>query len=224
VERAGAQARNPVGIEPRCPDTPAQSGFRVCATSSLRVGPNSRRRRFAFEFGLSATMRRPRQERARYERACVEVRLCREEELVLRHFSILRRRALRNALMASAMAAAATGASLSAASAHVRHAPTKTGMSHAAVRHISDTTDWRRDGARRREIRDKLSAPSPARKIEKGSGADSGIASIYSGRQTASGEAMDPGKMTAAQSQPAVRHRGDRHQPQQRPLGGRADQ
>jgi rare lipoprotein A len=100
--------------------------------------------------------------------------------------------------MASAMAAAATGASLSAASAHVRHAPTKTGMSHAAVRHISDTTDWRRDGARRREIRDKLSAPSPARKIEKGSGADSGIASIYSGRQTASGEAMDPGKMTAA--------------------------
>jgi rare lipoprotein A len=100
--------------------------------------------------------------------------------------------------MASAIAAAATGMNLPAASAHARHALTKTGTSHAAVRHLSDTSDWRRDGARRREIRDRLSSPSQARKIEKGSGAGSGIASIYSGRQTASGEVMDPGKMTAA--------------------------
>jgi rare lipoprotein A len=104
--------------------------------------------------------------------------------------------------MASAITAAATGTDLSTASAHARHALAKTGMSHVVVRYISDTADWRRDGVRRRKIRDKLSSPSPARsparKIEKGSGAGSGSASIYSGRQTASGEVMDPGKMTAA--------------------------
>jgi rare lipoprotein A len=100
--------------------------------------------------------------------------------------------------VASAIAAAATGTNPSAASAHARHALTKTDANHAAVRHISDTAAWRRDGVRRREIRDKLSSPSAAQKIEKGPVSGSGLASIYSGRQTASGEVMDPGKMTAA--------------------------
>jgi rare lipoprotein A len=51
----------------------------------------------------------------------------------------------------------------------------------------------------RRLVREKLSILIPASSLGDSAGhASSGVASVYSGRQTASGEMMDPGKMTAA--------------------------
>jgi rare lipoprotein A len=121
----------------------------------------------------------------------------------LKHFCTSRRRILRGLLIASAVAAVATAASQQPASAQ---SATKSGH-HGARLHQSgslrpsDAEKGRRSAEQRRAIREKLSTsahllrPSPRDSTEH---ANSGIASIYSGRQTASGEVMNPRELTAA--------------------------
>jgi rare lipoprotein A len=121
--------------------------------------------------------------------------------MTLKHFRSSRRRVVRNVLMASAMAAVAASPDIGPTSAHALHAQMKNGTSNVGAPRASDPTYNHRARRWRREVREKLSAsPSLARPSAKASvdDAGSGIASIYSGRQTASGEMMDPDKMTAA--------------------------
>jgi rare lipoprotein A len=99
------------------------------------------------------------------------------------HRKLRNRRVLRNVFMASAFVAALASGATSAASAHARHA-TRTDRIGAAA--------WGLDHHQRRGVRDKLLAP-PSRSFE-----GSGIASVYSGGGTASGEHMNSGAMTAA--------------------------
>jgi rare lipoprotein A len=98
------------------------------------------------------------------------------------------RRLLRNGFMASALVAVlASGASIRTASAHAGHGQTATDG-----KQIRTGDAWHLNHHQRRGVRDKLLA-SPSRSFE-----GSGIASVYGGGGTASGEHMNSGAMTAA--------------------------
>jgi rare lipoprotein A len=124
----------------------------------------------------------------------------------LRHFRVSQRRALRDALVAGTIAAATAGAAPRLAWAHTHFASTQIGKHYTAS---TESTAERGEGRdRRRSLRAKLFASqhqkpenshqSPLVETASGESKSLGIASIYSDRQTASGEIMDPGNMTAA--------------------------
>jgi rare lipoprotein A len=125
----------------------------------------------------------------------------------LKHDRIARnRRVLRNVLMASALTAVLTaGGSVRPALAHAHHGLSKADGNHARrpVR-IGGAGAWQRGSRRRHNVREKLLAsssrpePSIHDTAEGGHSEGSGIASVYSDHQTASGEKMDPAAMTAA--------------------------
>jgi rare lipoprotein A len=100
------------------------------------------------------------------------------------------RRTIRNVITASALALLAPGFSICVASAHAHRGQTSTDGKQA--RSIGHVAAWRHVRHQRRSIRDRLLA-SPRRSSE-----GSGIASVYSGGVTASGERMNSGAMTAA--------------------------
>jgi rare lipoprotein A len=109
--------------------------------------------------------------------------------------------------MASALTAVLTaGASIRPAVAHARHGLTRADGNNARrPTHVGDAGAWRRDSHRRRSVREKLLASSrpsePSIKDTAKGGRSfegSGLASVYSGRDTASGEQMNPAAMTAA--------------------------
>jgi rare lipoprotein A len=108
--------------------------------------------------------------------------------------------------MASALTAVlAAGGGIRPASAHAHHGSARIdGHAHRPVR-VSDGGAWRRDHHRRRDVREKLLASSgPSGRSSEHSAQSSrsfegsGIASVYSDHNTASGETMNPGAMTAA--------------------------
>jgi rare lipoprotein A len=97
------------------------------------------------------------------------------------------RRVLRNVFMASVLAAVLASGATSAASAHARHT-TSTDGKQTRIGAVA----WSLNHHQRRGVRDKLLA-SQSRSFE-----GSGIASVYGGGGTASGEPMNSGAMTAA--------------------------
>jgi rare lipoprotein A len=115
-------------------------------------------------------------------------------------------RLLRNLLMSCAMAAlVAAGAGLRPASAKghpglARGAGLTRGDGAHRAAGIGDSGAWRHDRQGRRGVREKLfvSGRLPLSRIAQPTGGDSGIASVYDGDRTASGERMKPGAMTAA--------------------------
>jgi rare lipoprotein A len=121
----------------------------------------------------------------------------------LRHFRISQRRRLRDALVAGTIAAAAVGALPHLARAH-SHAR-QIGAYRTTSKEISEKGE---DRDRHRSLRAKLFAASHRKPADSpqthapetasGESESLGVASIYSDRQTASGELMDAGKMTAA--------------------------
>jgi rare lipoprotein A len=113
----------------------------------------------------------------------------------------LNRRVIRNALMTTALLAVASGASVRLASAHANHGQSRSEGKQS--RHHFVLT--REGGVRRhnlyRGVREKLFASTALseRKVKlPGESNVSGIASVYSDKETASGEPMDPAAMTAA--------------------------
>jgi rare lipoprotein A len=97
------------------------------------------------------------------------------------------RRLLRNVFMASALVAVlVSGGKIRTASALSGHSQTTDG------KQIRTGGAWYLNRGQRRSVRDKLLA-SPSRSFE-----GSGIASVYGGGGTASGERMNSGAMTAA--------------------------
>jgi rare lipoprotein A len=118
----------------------------------------------------------------------------------------LSRRILRNVLMASAMATVlSAGSNIRPASAHVHHGVTRNdGKPHNA--RTVEAAAWRHGRHQGRGMCEKLlpSTRVPERHAghpaESGHAFDgSGIASVYRGQQTASGEHMNSAAMTAAQ-------------------------
>jgi rare lipoprotein A len=100
---------------------------------------------------------------------------------------------LRNVLMPTALAAIiASGASIYPTSAHAHH-----GQSHGKQADHS-TRGFAALGHNRHGVRDKLFARPNLFSKQTDSFNDSGIASVYSGQHTASGETMNSGDMTAA--------------------------
>jgi rare lipoprotein A len=121
--------------------------------------------------------------------------------------------------MASAMTAVvAAGIRPAPAQAHGTANRTAKGATSAHLAHTRGAATWRRDVRLRHTLRDRLGASAhaatrPAVRVSaedeskagaahegsgQGSSQGSGIASVYSDRQTASGEAMNPGALTAA--------------------------
>jgi rare lipoprotein A len=108
-------------------------------------------------------------------------------------------------LMSCAMAAlVAAGAGLRPASAKGHLGKGHLGLTRGDGAHsaaaIGDAGAWRHDRQGRRGVREKLFATArlPRSGIVPPAGGDSGIASVYDGDRTASGERMKPGAMTAA--------------------------
>jgi peptidoglycan lytic transglycosylase len=123
----------------------------------------------------------------------------------LRHLRISQRRRLRDALVAGTIAATAVGVAPRSASAHSQFASRQIGAHHTSSKETpAGERGERRE--RQRSLRGKLFAlphpanshRSPAEERASGESETLGIASIYSDRQTANGEIMDAGKMTAA--------------------------
>jgi rare lipoprotein A len=117
----------------------------------------------------------------------------------LKHY--INRRVIRNALMATALLAIASSACIHPASAHGNQGQNRS--EGKQVRHQSALTGER--AVRRqnlyRGVREKLfvSAGRSDRQIKAPAESNvSGIASVYSDKETASGEPMDPAAMTAA--------------------------
>ncbi len=83
--------------------------------------------------------------------------------------------------------------------AHAHHGPKSNGEAHRAER-ADGAGDRRRSHHAQREMRAKLftSAVLSGRRAAQSAEGGSGIASVYSGGVTASGEQMSPGAMTAA--------------------------
>jgi rare lipoprotein A len=134
------------------------------------------------------------------------------------------RRILRNVLMASAMATVLTaGGNIRPASAHAHRGVTRTDGTHTHhVVQIGEAGAWRHDRQQRRGVREKLFVrekllvrerllatsrlpgphighPAVEHPAESGHSFEgSGIASVYSDHDTASGERMNPADMTAA--------------------------
>jgi rare lipoprotein A len=111
-------------------------------------------------------------------------------------------RALRSALMALALSAGLTAVStVRPAAAHVDHR--QRNDAHYSAR-IGGGGAWRQNHHQRRAVRDRLLAVSTRYGHHRGhltshrSVAGSGVASVYSDRNTASGERMNSGAMTAA--------------------------
>jgi rare lipoprotein A len=125
----------------------------------------------------------------------------RGKDSVLKHPSNPQcRRVLRNTLMTTALAAIiASGASIHPTSAHAHYGQTRGKQSdHSSRGHAIS-------GHNRHGVRDKLFTTynpfnkQTDRSVETGRSFNySGIASVYSGQRTASGEAMHSGDMTAA--------------------------
>jgi rare lipoprotein A len=125
---------------------------------------------------------------------------------LLPQFRNLQRRRLRDALVAGAIAAATVGVAPRVAWAHAHSVSRQVGAHHASKEIPAAERSDRRDT--RRSLRAKLFAwphpnaaswhRSPPEGTLSGESETLGIASIYSDRQTASGEIMDAGKMTAA--------------------------
>jgi rare lipoprotein A len=125
----------------------------------------------------------------------------------VRHFCVSQRRPLRDALIAGTIATAAVSVSPRFAWAHSHLAWRQIGVQHTAPKEAS-AVDKGEGRERRRSVRAKLFASSPqktanshqlpATETASGKSDSLGVASIYSDRQTASGEIMDAGKMTAA--------------------------
>jgi rare lipoprotein A len=110
------------------------------------------------------------------------------------------RRSLRNALMASLMAATlVAGVGLRPVLAHGHSGLTGKAQTHRSAR-ADSAGDWRHSHHARREVRAKLftAAVLPGRHSAPSAEGGSGIASVYTGATTASGEQMSPGGMTAA--------------------------
>jgi rare lipoprotein A len=128
-----------------------------------------------------------------------------ERNLVLKHYRVSsNRRILRNVLMASAMATVLTAAgNIGPASAHAHRGVTRTDGTHThhAAR-IGQAGAWRHDRQQRRGVRvasSRLPGPHIEHPAESGHSFEgSGIASVYSDHDTASGERMNPADMTAA--------------------------
>jgi rare lipoprotein A len=128
-----------------------------------------------------------------------------EEETVLLHFRISQRRRLRDVLVAGTIAASAVGAAPDLAWAH-SHA--KQIGAHRTTSKEVPASEKSEDRDRHRSLRAKLfslphrkpanSPQSHAADTASGESESSGVASIYSDQQTASGEIMDAAKMTAA--------------------------
>jgi rare lipoprotein A len=109
---------------------------------------------------------------------------------VIHRISAHARPVFRNALMATALAAGLTsGASVGSALAH-EHRVKKTDQKYARQ---SETS-----GHQRRILRDKLASASRSQSSAQRLLGSSGIASVYSDHNTASGEHMNSGAMTAA--------------------------
>jgi rare lipoprotein A len=111
------------------------------------------------------------------------------------------RHVIRNALMATALLAAASGARIRFASAHANHGQTQS-VGKQSHHHSVLTSEG---GVRRhnlyRGVREKLfaSASLSERRVKLPAESNvSGIASVYSDMETASGQPMDPAAMTAA--------------------------
>jgi rare lipoprotein A len=121
------------------------------------------------------------------------------KNIVLKHH--INRRVIRNALMATALLTVTSGACIHPASAHANHGQTR--FEGKQSRHQSLLTS--EGGVRRhnldRGVREKLfaSAGLSERQVKSPAKSNvSGIASVYSDKETASGEPMDPAAMTAA--------------------------
>jgi rare lipoprotein A len=112
-------------------------------------------------------------------------------------------------LMASAMTALAASAVFRPVPAQA-HGMTRTSANHGHLARTGGAGTWRRDARQRHGLRERLVAVAHAvtrpaanatAEDEKNVGGDhegSGLASVYSDRQTASGEAMNPDALTAA--------------------------
>jgi hypothetical protein len=116
------------------------------------------------------------------------------------------RRVLCHALMATALVAVPASASIRPASVNPHHGQTRNDgkQSHHLVP-TSDAAAWRHNVHQRRNVRKKLFALAGLSEQHVKSSAQSGlsfelagIASMYSDKDTASGERMDPEAMTAA--------------------------
>ena len=121
------------------------------------------------------------------------------KELILENYRASRnRRILRNVFIAGAMAAGLTaGGDIRFASAHPHHALTRTVGGHHSDRTSEAGKHYQRRGVREEPLA-SLSQPKE-RSTEIGRPFEgSGIASVYSGQHTASGEHMNSGAMTAA--------------------------
>jgi rare lipoprotein A len=123
----------------------------------------------------------------------------------LRHFRVSHRRRLRDALIAGAFVAA-VGTVPRMALAHSPVASAQIG-SHRTASKVALPLKRGESRDRRRSLRAKLFSSPPQRlanssqspsAAETGKSESVGVASIYSDRQTASGELMDANKMTAA--------------------------
>jgi rare lipoprotein A len=108
------------------------------------------------------------------------------------------RRFLRNALISCAMATLLAAGTRPAAA--VGHLGLTRGDGPRRAAGIGDSVTWRLHRQVRRGVRDRLSMLTtlPGSRIAPRAGGGSGIASVYDGDQTASGERMKPGAMTAA--------------------------
>jgi rare lipoprotein A len=127
-----------------------------------------------------------------------------EEETVLRHFRTSQRRLLRDALVACTISVAVAGGPHSARA----HSHARQSGSHRTTSTEIAASKKGENKVRLGALRAKLFASlqeksassfhSHAADAASSETETSGVASIYSDRQTASGEIMDGGKMTAA--------------------------
>jgi peptidoglycan lytic transglycosylase len=111
------------------------------------------------------------------------------------------RRVIRNALMATTLLAVASGASTRLASAHANHVQIRSEGKQSRHHSVLASEGGLRRHNLYRGVREKLfaSAGVSERQVKLPAESNvSGIASVYSDKETASGEPMDPSAMTAA--------------------------
>jgi rare lipoprotein A len=108
---------------------------------------------------------------------------------------------MRNALMATALLAVTSGASIRPVSAHASHGQNRPEGKQSRHHSVLTSEGGIRSHNLKRGAREELfaSAGRSDRQIKPIAGTNvSGIASVYSDKETASGEPMDPAAMTAA--------------------------
>jgi rare lipoprotein A len=110
------------------------------------------------------------------------------------------RRVIRNALMATALLAVASGARVRLASAHANHGQIRSEGLQSRHHFVLTSEGSVRRHNLYRGVREKLFAAALSERKVKlpAESSVSGIASVYSDKETASGEPMDPAAMTAA--------------------------